>query len=172
MKLTFYFVMTPKRRSLRAWITSGVIRWFEGKSYNHVFAVGEDESKRSTCWNIFSWRKPWSEYEPQGVIDAYDTMKSVELEVTSEEYTLFTSKLNSLVGRHYAVGRLLLIPLYRVTRWDFLTKLPGVTCTNGVARGLQSAGLWKCDVPPEMAGLDEVEEVVDRLRVTRDASPN
>lgn len=167
MKLTFYFVITPKRRSLRAWITSGVIRWFEGKSFNHVFAVAEDENRMKKCWNIFSWRKPWLEYEPQNVIDAYDTMKCVELEVTSDEYARFTDALSGLVNRHYAVGRLLLIPLYRATRWKFLTKLPGVTCTDGVALGLQSAGLWSCDVPPEMAGLEEVESVVSRLQLER-----
>lgn len=172
MKLIFYFVITPKRRSLRAWITSGVIRWFEGKSFNHVFAVGEGANATKKCWNIFSWRKPWLEYEPQNVIDAYDTMKSVEIEVTSEEYALFSDALSGLVNRHYAVGRLLLIPLYRATRWSFLTKLPGVTCTDGVAHGLQSAGLWKCDVPPEMAGLEEVESVVDMLRTVRDRSLN
>lgn len=172
MKITFYFVTTPKRRSLRAWITSGVIRWFERKSFNHVFAVGEDENLTKTCWNIFSWRKPWEVYDHQNVIDAYDTMKSVEIEVTSEEYALFANKLSGLVGRRYATGRLLLIPLYRATRWSFLTKLPGVTCTDGVALGLQSAGLWKCDVPPEMAGLEEVESVVDMLRTARDRSLN
>lgn len=171
MKLTFYFVMTPKRRSFRAWLTSGVIRWFEGKSYNHVFAVSDDSTTKK-CWNIFSWRKPWLEYDPQNVIDAYDTQKKIDLDVTSEEYSLFTHKLSSLVGRHYAVGRLLLIPLYRLTHWNFLTKLPGVTCTDGVALGLRSAGLWSSSVPPEMAGLEEVESVVDKLRSSRDKSLN
>ncbi len=170
MKLAFYFVITPKRRSTRAWITSGVIRWFEGKKFNHVFAVAEDENRMKKCWNIFSWRKPWLEYESQNVIDAYDTVKRIELDVTYDEYSKFTTALSGLVNRHYAVGRLLLIPLYRATRWNFLTKLPGVTCTDGVAFGLQAAGLWKCDVLPSMAGLEEVEIVVDRLRVTRDRS--
>jgi len=172
MKLSVYFALTPRRRGLRAWLFSGVLRLVEGKSYNHVFGVLEDDLGTRSCWNIFSWSKPWSEYSPQNVIDSYDIEKKVEIDITATEYANIRNTFEGFVGRHYAVGRLLLIPLYRLTRWDFLTDPPGVTCTYGLGRALQNAEMWNNQMPPAMAGLEEVENVVDGLQRSRDKSLN
>lgn len=167
MKITFYFALTPKRRGYRAWLFSGVLRLIEGKNYNHIFGVLEDNSASQSCWNIFSWGKPWQKYASQNVIDSYDIEKTAEVELSSSEFEIIQETLKSLEGRRYAVGRLLLIPLYRLTGWNFLTSLPGVTCTNGIARALCAANLWDDPCAPEMAGLNEVERVVDNLRFSR-----
>ena len=87
-----------------------------------------------------------------------------EIPLTGLEHDRIYSLWQGMIGRRYAVGRLILLPMYRLTRWEVLRQPPGVTCTNMIAAGLAEVGLWDHDVPADMAGLREVEEVAVRLQ--------
>ena len=102
------------------------------------------------------------------VADVYIKVKTWEITLTQEEANRLSLTWSKFVGRGYGVGRVLLLPLYRLTKWDWVANLAGLTCSGGLARGLDAIGLWQQEINPGMSGLKELADQLDSLESSRD----
>lgn len=152
-------------RNILGYATGRLIQLVEGKNYCHFYPVLiKGDGYPYSAWNIFGWFNTWSSYRLDTLTSAYENLETWEIPLSDEEAWKLQEKWTTMKGRQYAVGRLFLLPIYRLTGWNLLTKPPGITCASSIAMGLDSIDLWKHPTPPSMAGLREVEDVLVKLK--------
>lgn len=147
------------------WAVGRAIEGIEGTGYAHVFPVLETRTGLH-AWNVGGFLDSWRSVPATALLDRYGAptvMWVVELD--DEAATALKRWWDSYLGRRYAVGRLLLLPLWRATGWDWVRRLAGITCTGVLASGLARIGLWRSTIPTEMAGLVEVSAALDAAGV-------
>jgi hypothetical protein len=91
-------------------------------------------------------------------------VKTWEISISQEVADKLSETWDGFVGRGYGIGRILLLPIYRLTKWNWVSDLAGLTCSGGLARGLNAADLWKQDISPGMSGLKELASQLDDLQ--------
>ncbi len=142
-----------------------LIEKFEGLGWSHVYPIIDWGDGNKHCWNIDGWFRKWYKISPE-VLDAlpqYIKVKTWEIDVNYEIAIKLEDTWDKFVGRGYGIGRVLLLPIYRLTKWNWIADLAGLTCSGALARGLDSAGLWQQDVAPGMSGLQEIMRQLDSL---------
>ena len=149
-----------------------LIEKFEGLGWAHVYPIINWDNGTKECWNIAGWFRRWYMTTPErleaAVADVYIKVKTWEITLTQEEANRLSLTWSKFVGRGYGVGRVLLLPLYRLTKWDWVANLAGLTCSGGLARGLDAIGLWQQEINPGMSGLKELADQLDSLESSRD----
>ena len=144
-----------------------LIEKFEGLGWAHVYPIINWDNGAKDCWNIAGWFRKWYRTTPErldsAAAEVYIKVKTWEIVLTQETADKLAGTWNGFVGRGYGIGRVLLLPLYRLTRWDWVANLAGLTCTGGLARGLAEAGLWQQEINPGMSGLKELATQLDLL---------
>ena len=148
------------------WAVGEAIEWFEGTRYAHVFPTLELPSGGVVSWNVGGWFDTWRAVPTAPLLDLYGDPEVIwVVELNDDAARDLKRWWDSYIGRRYAVGRLLCLPLWRLTGWDWVRRLAGITCTAVLASGLQRVGLWHHPCPIEMAGLKEVEATLDVVGV-------
>jgi len=143
-----------------------LIEAFEGLGWAHVYPAIHWSDGTKSCWNIAGWFRKWYKTRPE-YLDAepvYIKVKTWEIVVSQEVADKLSETWDGFIGRGYGVGRILLLPLYRLTKWEWVASLAGLTCSGGLARGLDAADLWQQDVSPGMSGLKEISAQLDVLK--------
>lgn len=152
-------------KNIFGWFIGKLIQLIEWKTYCHVYPELQWEGHgKSISWNIFGWFSTWNSLSIDILTSAYNESNSWDVNLTKDEMFSLAQKWKSMTGRHYAVGRLFLLPVYRLVKLKSLTYPPGITCAAAIAIGLNEIGLWHHSIPPEMAGLREVENVLIGLK--------
>ena len=145
-----------------------LIEKFEGLGWSHVYPIISWDNGTKECWNISGWFRRWYMTTPEKLNDStagvYIKVKTWEIALSYEEASKLSLAWINFIGRGYGVGRVLLLPLYRLTKWKWVADLAGLTCSGGLARGLDAAGMWHQDVAPGMSGLQELAKQLDSLQ--------
>lgn len=144
-----------------------LIEKFEGLGWSHVYPIINWDNGLKDCWNIGGWFRKWYRTTPEALEAAsqgvYIPVKKWEITLSEGEAIVLSSTWNSFIGRGYGIGRVLLLPLYRLTKWKWVANLAGLTCSGGTARGLAAAWMWGMSISPGMSGLKELAEQLDDL---------
>jgi hypothetical protein len=155
MLLRVHFALIPyTKRNFWGWFVSLLINVFEGTAFNHVWLELKSEN-RNLAWDIVSWFSPWKAILPSTGLKYYVEDYCAEIQVTEEQWKILEKEANNLIGRRYAVLKLLMLSFARVFKLNWVAKLPGITCAEGVATVLKSVKLYTNE--PGMAGLVEID---------------
>ena len=148
-----------------------LIEKFEGLGWSHVYPIIIWDNDTKECWNISGWFRRWYMTTPEKLDDStagvYIKVKTWEIALSYEEASKLSLAWINFIGRGYGVGRVLLLPLYRLTKWKWVADLAGLTCSGGLARGLAATGMWHQDVAPGMSGLKELATQLDLLETKK-----
>ncbi len=156
MILRVHFALIPYTKgNFWGWFISLLINLFEGTAFNHVWFELKSPTNRNLAWDIGGWFSPWRAVIPEALSKYYVEDFVAEYPITQEEWNILEAKANSLIGRRYAVLKLLMLSFARVLKLKWVSKLPGITCTEGVSTILKSIDLYKGD--PGLTGLVELE---------------
>jgi len=155
MILRVHFALIPYTKgNFWGWFISLLINIFEGTAFNHVWLELESD-KRNLAWDIGGWFSPWRQVFPAAVKKYYVEDYCAEYPITQEEWSVVEREANLLIGRRYAVLKLLMLTFARVLKLTWVARLPGITCTQGESTVLKSINQYKNE--PGLAGLVEIE---------------
>ena len=155
MILRVHFALIPYTKgNFWGWFISLLINIFEGTAFNHVWLELKSPT-RNLAWDIAGWFSPWRAVPPQGVSRYYLEDFTAEYPLTQEEWDIVEREANNLIGRKYAVVKLLMLSFARVLKLNWVSSLPGITCAEGVSKVLKSINLYKGD--PGLTGLVELD---------------
>ena len=147
------------------WWVGRAIESIEGTDYAHVFPVLERRDGLFG-WNVGGFLDRWRSVPTVALLERYGAPSVVwVVELDDEAAAALKRWWDGYIGRRYAVGRLILLPLWRATGWDWVRRLAGITCTGVLASGLARIGLWRSTIPTEMAGLVDVAAALDHAGV-------
>lgn len=156
MLLRIHFALIPYTKgNFWGWFISLLINIFEGTAFNHVWLELKSENRRNLAWDIGGWFSPWKAVLPSTCLKYYVEDYCAEIEISEQEWDVIEKEANNLIGRRYAVLKLLMLTFARTLKLQWVAKLPGITCTEGVATVLKSAKLYTNE--PGLAGLVEVQ---------------
>lgn len=155
MILRIHYALIPYTKgNFWGWFISLLINVFEGTAFNHVWLELESPT-RNLAWDIGGWFVPWRAVIPSMVKKYYLEDYNAEYTITQEQWNIIEREANNLIGRRYAVLKLLMLTFARALKLKWVSKLPGITCTEGVSTILKAINQYKGD--PGLAGLIEVE---------------
>lgn len=137
-----------------------IINLVEGLGWTHVYPkVSIDE--RIDCWNILGFFRPWEKQNHEIVDRSYSKIKEWSFFVNDDLAVQLINYWDGLIGRGYGVGKLIFLPLFRLTGWKWIAKLSGLICSGAIAQGLNKINFISDD-EPEMFGLKELENSLNK----------
>lgn len=155
MILKIHYALIPYTKgNFWGWFVTLLINVFEGTPYNHVWFELKSPNK-NLAWDISDWTSKFSKVLPVTLLKYYVEDYAAEYEITQQQWDILEKEANNLVGRKYAVVKLLMLTFARIFKLNWVAKLPGVTCTQCVAIILKSINLYKGE--PGLAGLVEID---------------
>jgi hypothetical protein len=132
-----------------------IINNVENVGWTHVYPKININNKID-CWNILGFFKPWEKIDHEIVDRSYVKIKEWSFFISDDLAKKLETYWDNLIGRGYGVGKLIFLPLFRLTGWKWITKLTGLICSGAVAQGLNHINFISDD-EPEMFGLKELE---------------
>ena len=132
-----------------------IINFVENVGWTHVYPkVCIDNN--INCWNILGFFKPWEKQNHELVDRSYVKIKEWSFFINDDSAQALTNYWDNLIGRGYGIGKLIFLPLFRLTGWKWIAKLSGLICSGAIAQGLNKINFISDD-DPEMFGLKELE---------------
>ena len=157
MILRIHFALIPYTRgNFWVWFITLLINVFEGTPFNHVWFELKSDDK-NIAWDISGWLSKFRKVDADVLTKYYLEDFVAEYSITQQQWDIIEKMITAtLVGRKYAVAKMLMLSFARYFKLKWVASLPGVTCAEAAAMILKSIDLY--DELPGLAGLVEIKE--------------
>jgi hypothetical protein len=155
MLLRIHFALIPYARgNFWGWVISLLVNIFEGTPFNHVW-VELKSNDANLAYDITGWSGVFRMFRIDTLTNYYVEDCVVEYNISQLQWDMIEKTATTLIGRKYAVAKMIMLSFARYFKFKWVAILPGVTCTESTAMILKSISLY--DGEPGLAGLVEIE---------------